>query len=69
VEVDRRSESLGKRIAEAHERGVPYAMVLGARELASGNVALRFRDRPCVLGRAEAIAEVVAAARPPAFEG
>ncbi|GIG85718.1 threonine--tRNA ligase [Plantactinospora endophytica] len=36
--------SLGARIREAAQRRVPYAAVLGAREVAAGQVALRLRD-------------------------
>ncbi|WP_369931424.1 threonine--tRNA ligase [Plantactinospora sp. BC1] len=36
--------SLGARIREAARRRVPYAAVLGAREVAAGQVALRLRD-------------------------
>ncbi|MGX7669897.1 threonine--tRNA ligase [Plantactinospora sp. DSM 117369] len=36
--------SLGARIRDAAQRRVPYAAVLGAREVAAGQVALRLRD-------------------------
>ncbi|MDW5326361.1 threonine--tRNA ligase [Plantactinospora sp. KLBMP9567] len=36
--------SLGARIRDAARRRVPYAAVLGAREVAAGQVALRLRD-------------------------
>jgi threonyl-tRNA synthetase len=36
--------SLGARVRDAAQRRVPYAAVLGAREVAAGQVALRLRD-------------------------
>ncbi|NUT33352.1 MAG: threonine--tRNA ligase [Hamadaea sp.] len=36
--------SLGSRVREAAQRKIPYAGVIGAREAASGHVALRLRD-------------------------
>lgn len=36
--------SLGSRVREAAQRKIPYAGVIGAREAASGQVALRLRD-------------------------
>ncbi len=54
VSVDARGESLGKRIAEAHERGVPFAAVLGRREVEAGSIALRSREDQKVLAREEA---------------
>jgi threonyl-tRNA synthetase len=42
--LDARSESVGKKVAEAHELGVPYFGVAGAREVASNNLTLRARD-------------------------
>jgi threonyl-tRNA synthetase len=59
--IDARGESLGKRIAEAHERGVPFAAVIGKREVASAAIALRSRDGQQVLSREEARASLRAA--------
>jgi threonyl-tRNA synthetase len=67
VAIDARGESLGKRIAEAHERGVPFAAVIGRRERESGSIALRSRSGQSVLAREEArraIAEACARRRP-----
>ena len=41
VEVDRRSESVGKKIREAEMGGLPYMLVVGDRERESGEVAVR----------------------------
>lgn len=56
AELDDRSESLARRVAEAHANGVPCLAVIGAREAAAGTLALRERDGQRVLPRAEAIA-------------
>jgi threonyl-tRNA synthetase len=67
VSVDARGESLSRRIAEAHERGVPFAAVLGRREVLEGTVALRSRDGQRALSREDARASLLAAcARKPA---
>jgi threonyl-tRNA synthetase len=39
--LDRRSETVGYRIREAENRKVPFMLVIGEREAASGSVALR----------------------------
>ena len=49
VEVDERSESIGKKIREAEVRKVPYMLVVGDAELDAGAVALR-RHREGDLG-------------------
>jgi threonyl-tRNA synthetase len=41
VEVDERSESIGKKIREAEVRKVPYMLVVGDREQEAGAVAVR----------------------------
>ncbi|OGK09124.1 MAG: threonine--tRNA ligase [Candidatus Riflebacteria bacterium RBG_13_59_9] len=41
VEVDARSEKLGFKIREATTQKIPYALVVGKREAAAGNVAVR----------------------------
>jgi threonyl-tRNA synthetase len=43
VELDDRSERVGKKIAEAQARKVPYMLVVGRRELESGEVSVRNR--------------------------
>lgn len=55
AELDDRSESLARRVAEAHANGIPCLAVIGAREAAAGTLALRERDGQRVLPRTEAI--------------
>lgn len=43
VEVDERSETIGYRIREAQVQQVPYMVVLGDKEAASGQVSVRHR--------------------------
>ncbi|MBF0595137.1 MAG: threonine--tRNA ligase [Candidatus Omnitrophica bacterium] len=43
VEVDARNESLGKRVREGRLARVPYMLVIGDKEVESGNVAVRKR--------------------------
>lgn len=45
VEVDQREEKLGYRIRDAQVRKVPYMLVIGDRELQSGQVAVRHRSQ------------------------
>ena len=56
AELDARSESLARRVAEAHAAGVPCLAVIGAREAAAGTLALREQAAQRVLPRAAAIA-------------
>jgi threonyl-tRNA synthetase len=41
VELDRRSESIGRKIREAELRKIPYMLVVGEREVEQGTVAVR----------------------------
>ncbi len=43
VDVDDRSESMGKKIRDAEKEWVPYVAVIGEKEKASGKVSLRVR--------------------------
>jgi len=61
VEVDERTESVGKKIREAELRKVPYMLVVGDDEQAAGSVAVR-RHREGDSG-AVAIEEFAARAR------
>jgi threonyl-tRNA synthetase len=72
AEADLRAEpaldgSLGARIRRAAERKVPYVAVIGAKEAAAGEVALRLRDGrqldPLPVGRALALIGGVVASR------
>ncbi|AKT39677.1 threonine--tRNA ligase [Chondromyces crocatus] len=44
VSLDRRSESLARKIADAHESGAPFVWVLGGREVDAQTVAIRDRS-------------------------
>jgi threonyl-tRNA synthetase len=65
VRLDDRDETLARRIAEAHDAGVPFAAVIGAREAAARSIALRGRDGQQVLPEAEAIASLARACAVP----
>jgi threonyl-tRNA synthetase len=57
VEVDERGESIGKKIRDAELQKIPYMLVVGKREVESGEVALR-RHREGDIG-AMSVNEVV----------
>lgn len=63
--LDERDESLARKIRDAHELGVPFVLVVGARELERREVALRSRDERRSLPMQEAIAELARACMPP----
>lgn len=65
AELDDRNETLARRVAEAHAQAIPFLAVLGAREVAADQLALRRRDGQRVLPRAQAIAELAQACAPP----
>lgn len=44
VEIDERNEKLGYKIREARQERVPYMVILGEREQASGTLSVRRRD-------------------------
>lgn len=56
--IDARSESLGRRIADAHMGGVPLVVVVGGREQEQQAASVRFRNTSRPLPLAEAIAEI-----------
>ena len=60
VSVDARGESLARRIAEAHEAAVPFAGVVGKREVSERTLALRARDGQRSLPVDQAISELAA---------
>ena len=43
MEVDERNEKIGKKIREAQLEKVPYMLVIGDKEVESGEVAVRNR--------------------------
>jgi len=51
VEVDERTESVGRKIRDAELRKVPYMLVIGDREAEDGTVAVR-EHRPAMIHRA-----------------
>jgi threonyl-tRNA synthetase len=44
VEIDDRSESIGKKIREATMQKIPYQLIVGEKEVEAGKVAVRQRD-------------------------
>lgn len=44
VEIDGRSESIGKKIREATTQKIPYQLIIGQKELDANMVAIRLRD-------------------------
>ncbi len=44
VELDDRSESIGKKIREATMQKIPYQLIIGEKEVAAGKIAIRLRD-------------------------
>jgi threonyl-tRNA synthetase len=65
VEIDDRSESIGKRIREAELQKVPYMLVVGDREVSDDVVAVRRHGEGDVGSESlEAFAQRVAADRP-----
>ncbi|MEZ4372338.1 MAG: threonine--tRNA ligase [Polyangiaceae bacterium] len=67
ADLDASAESLGRKVALAHEQGVAELVVLGAREVSGGNVALRVGSEQRVLPRAQFLEELSQRARPPAL--
>lgn len=45
VQLDEREESLARKVRDAHELGVPFVLVIGAREVARREISLRSRAR------------------------
>lgn len=45
VQVDERSESIGKKIREAQLQKAPYMLIIGKKEVADGTVAVRSREK------------------------
>ncbi|HEX2679256.1 MAG TPA: threonine--tRNA ligase, partial [Polyangiales bacterium] len=62
---DVRSESLSRRIAQAHEYGIPYVVVVGQRERDARQVSLRDATGQRVLPLAEAARQLRNACAPP----
>ncbi|WP_222615330.1 His/Gly/Thr/Pro-type tRNA ligase C-terminal domain-containing protein [Persicimonas caeni] len=58
-------ESVGRRIAEAHDTGIPWMLIVGDREVGSRSVSVRDQEGQQNQLRDEAIAELAAEASPP----
>ena len=41
VEIDTRSESIGKKIREAEMQKIPYMIIIGDKEAEQGNISIR----------------------------
>jgi threonyl-tRNA synthetase len=65
VAIDARNESLARRVSEAHHRAVPFVAVLGDREIASNEVALRCRGEQQVVPVDEAVRLLAIRCQPP----
>jgi len=64
--IDGRSESVGKKVRDAHELGVPFVIALGAREAAGRSVSIRGREgRPSEVPLEEGVARLQDACQPP----
>ena len=63
--VDARSESLSRRVRDAHERAVPFVATLGARECARAEVSLREGGKARAIARTAGVAELANACAPP----
>jgi threonyl-tRNA synthetase len=61
-------DSLARRLAIAHERAVPYQVILGQRELAAGLLGLRDRTEQRSQPREAAISDLVARCASPEFD-
>jgi len=67
VSVDRRAESLARKLVDSYQSGIPWMVVVGAREVDKGVVRLRKRDGvQRDLRWDEAVAALVAECRLPA---
>jgi threonyl-tRNA synthetase len=66
AELDARSESLARRVADAHHAATPYVIVLGPREASARSCALRHRNEPQrILALTDAVAALTEACKRP----
>ncbi|MFZ0530995.1 MAG: threonine--tRNA ligase [Propionicimonas sp.] len=67
VEVDRSDDRFGKKIRNAQTQKVPFMLIAGETDVTAGAVSFRYRDGSQRNGVpiADAVAEIVAATRPP----
>jgi threonyl-tRNA synthetase len=59
-------ETLARRVAVAHHDGVPFVVVIGARELADGSVSVRAGDQRWAAPAGDAVADLARRCRAPA---
>jgi threonyl-tRNA synthetase len=62
---DLRDETLSRRIALAHEHGIPYVAVVGRREREARSLSLRRGDQRQVLALADAVRQLAEECAPP----
>jgi len=65
VAWDPRDENLSRRVLSAHENGIPFVAVIGAREARENSVSLRSRGGQRVLSVSEAVKHVSEDCAPP----
>lgn len=63
--IDARTESLSRRVRDAHERAIPFVATLGERECTRGEVSVRQRAGARVLPRAATVEELARACASP----
>ncbi|MGN6110751.1 MAG: threonine--tRNA ligase [Kofleriaceae bacterium] len=66
VRIAGEQATLGRRIRDAHQLGIPFVAVLGDRELAEGSLAIRGRDQQWSAPAEAAIAQLVERCAAPA---
>src|SRR6185369_8394415 len=62
---DLRAETLARRVAQAHQYGIPHLAVVGRRESEARSVSLRRAGQQWLLTLPDAVAELVEACAPP----
>jgi threonyl-tRNA synthetase len=65
VAWDGRDENLSRRVLAAHENGIPFVAVIGAREARQNTVSLRARDGQRVLSLSDAVSQIKESCAPP----
>jgi threonyl-tRNA synthetase len=63
--TDSSPETLARRVALAHEHGIPYLAVVGRREHAARSLSLRHAQQQRVLAFSDALGELACACAPP----
>lgn len=65
VAWDARAENLSRRVLSAHEHGIPFVAVIGAREARENSVSLRSRTGQRVSSLSDAVSHVSVSCAPP----